>query len=130
PRDRARLHADHVFVAQRDRAGIREHTEVGPEQQLVSEATLPRGGQPKRLGVSASKTRESCSLLGSIWTICPAPVPMRLPVLTGTSRSGAKIAGRRCDLFEFENGKRSRKDSYWKIVDLLDPPTAGKIVKE
>lgn len=37
--------------------------------------------------------------------------------LTGTSLSGLKIKVRGCDLWEFKDGKISRKDSYWKIVD-------------
>jgi len=37
-------------------------------------------------------------------------------LLTGTSTNGASIAVRGCDLFEFRDGKISRKDSYWKIV--------------
>ncbi len=38
-------------------------------------------------------------------------------LLTGTMKSGARIAVRGCDLFEFRNGKILRKDSYWKIVE-------------
>jgi steroid delta-isomerase-like uncharacterized protein len=38
-------------------------------------------------------------------------------LLTGTTRSGARIEVRGCDLFEFRDGKISRKDSYWKIVE-------------
>ncbi len=37
-------------------------------------------------------------------------------LLTGTSRDGTPIRVRGCDLFEFQGGKISRKDSYWKIV--------------
>lgn len=37
--------------------------------------------------------------------------------LTGTTTSGQKINVRGCDLWEFHNGKVSRKDSYWKIVE-------------
>ncbi len=36
--------------------------------------------------------------------------------LTGTA-GGKEIEVRGCDLFEFSNGKISRKDSYWKIVE-------------
>jgi len=38
-------------------------------------------------------------------------------LLTGTTRSGERIEVRGCDLFEFRDGKISRKDSYWKIVE-------------
>lgn len=37
--------------------------------------------------------------------------------LTGTTTSGLSIKVRGCDLWEFRNGKVSRKDSYWKIVE-------------
>jgi steroid delta-isomerase-like uncharacterized protein len=37
--------------------------------------------------------------------------------LTGTSVSGQRIAVRGVDLLEFSDGKITRKDSFWKIVD-------------
>lgn len=37
--------------------------------------------------------------------------------LTGTNLSGNKIKVRGCDHWEFNNGKVTRKDSYWKIVE-------------
>ena len=37
--------------------------------------------------------------------------------LTGTTTSGEKIKVRGCDLWEFRDGKITRKDSYWKIVE-------------
>ena len=37
--------------------------------------------------------------------------------LRGTQRTGEPIEVRGCDLFEFTDGKISRKDSFWKIVD-------------
>lgn len=37
--------------------------------------------------------------------------------LTGTTTSGVKLKVRGCDLWEFQNGKIIRKDSYWKIVE-------------
>ncbi len=37
--------------------------------------------------------------------------------LTGTTVAGVKIKVRGCDLWEFKNGKITRKDSYWKIVE-------------
>jgi len=36
--------------------------------------------------------------------------------IRGTQRNGEPIEVRGCDLFEFRDGKISRKDSYWKIV--------------
>jgi steroid delta-isomerase-like uncharacterized protein len=38
-------------------------------------------------------------------------------LVTGTLRSGATIAVRGCDHYEFRDGKVVRKDSYWKIVE-------------
>ena len=38
-------------------------------------------------------------------------------LLTGTTPAGARIEVRGCDHWEFRDGKVSRKDSYWKIVD-------------
>ena len=37
--------------------------------------------------------------------------------IRGTQASGEPIEVRGCDLFEFTDGKISRKDSYWKIVE-------------
>ena len=37
--------------------------------------------------------------------------------LTGTTTAGVKLKVRGCDLWEFRDGKITRKDSYWKIVE-------------
>jgi ketosteroid isomerase-like protein len=37
--------------------------------------------------------------------------------IRGTQVTGESIEARGCDLFEFTDGKISRKDSFWKIVD-------------
>ncbi len=37
--------------------------------------------------------------------------------IRGTQLTGEPIEVRGCDLLEFSNGKISRKDSFWKIVD-------------
>jgi steroid delta-isomerase-like uncharacterized protein len=37
--------------------------------------------------------------------------------IRGTQATGERIEVRGCDLFEFTDGKISRKDSFWKIVD-------------
>jgi len=37
--------------------------------------------------------------------------------IRGTQSTGEPIEVRGCDLFEFTDGKISRKDSFWKIVD-------------
>lgn len=38
-------------------------------------------------------------------------------LLTGTTRDGREVRVRGCDLFEFHEGKITRKDSFWKIVE-------------
>ena len=38
-------------------------------------------------------------------------------LLTGTAPDGRRVRVRGCDLWEFRDGKVSRKDSYWKIVE-------------
>jgi steroid delta-isomerase-like uncharacterized protein len=37
--------------------------------------------------------------------------------IRGAQATGEPIEVRGCDLFEFADGRISRKDSYWKIVD-------------
>ncbi len=37
--------------------------------------------------------------------------------ITGTDTNGEAVQVRGCDLFEFRDGKISRKDSYWKIAE-------------
>ncbi len=37
--------------------------------------------------------------------------------IRGTTTTGESVEVRGCDLFEFTDGKISRKDSFWKIVD-------------
>ena len=37
--------------------------------------------------------------------------------LTGTTSAGVRLEVRGCDLWEFREGKITRKDSYWKIVE-------------
>ena len=36
--------------------------------------------------------------------------------IRGTQRNGERIEVRGCDLFEFVDGKITRKDAFWKIV--------------
>lgn len=37
--------------------------------------------------------------------------------LTGTTTAEVSLKVRGCDLWEFQNGKVTRKNSYWKIID-------------
>jgi len=38
-------------------------------------------------------------------------------ILTGTTREGARTVVHGCDFYTFRDGKVTRKDSYWKIVE-------------
>jgi ketosteroid isomerase-like protein len=38
-------------------------------------------------------------------------------LLTGTTPEGRRVRVRGCDHWEFRDGKVTRKDSYWKIVE-------------
>ena len=38
-------------------------------------------------------------------------------ILTGTRRNGQRIEVCGCDFYTFRDGKVTRKDSYWKIVE-------------
>jgi steroid delta-isomerase-like uncharacterized protein len=42
--------------------------------------------------------------------------------LTGTTTTGVKLKVRGCDLWTFREGKVTRKDSYWKIVEETNTP--------
>jgi steroid delta-isomerase-like uncharacterized protein len=37
--------------------------------------------------------------------------------ITGTDSSGERVEVQGCDLFEFRDGKITRKDAYWKLVE-------------
>ena len=37
--------------------------------------------------------------------------------IRGTRRTGERIEVRGCDLFEFVDGRITRKDAFWKIID-------------
>ena len=41
--------------------------------------------------------------------------------IRGTDTAGNRVEVQGCDLFEFRDGKITRKDSYWKLVE----PAAG-----
>src|SRR5215212_6191568 len=42
--------------------------------------------------------------------------------LTGTTTTGIRLKLRGCDLWEFRDGKVTRKNSYWKIVEPSKQP--------
>jgi len=45
-------------------------------------------------------------------------------LLTGTAPDGGRVRVRGCDLWEFRDGQVIRKDSYWKIVEVAQQPSA------
>jgi steroid delta-isomerase-like uncharacterized protein len=79
-------------------------------QRLVGKAQVRAGIQTRFDGIPDIHYGEdrhwTCGERGvSEWTI------------RGTRRDGGSIEVRGCDLFEFTDGRISRKDSFWKIVD-------------
>jgi ketosteroid isomerase-like protein len=78
-------------------------------QRLVGKPQVRNGFQARFDGIpdiAYSQGRHwTCADRGvSEWTI------------RGTQTTGESIEVRGCDLFEFTDGKISRKDSFWKIV--------------
>jgi ketosteroid isomerase-like protein len=78
--------------------------------RLVGKQQVRRGFQARFDGIpdiEYSQDRHwTCGDRGvSEWTI------------RGTQTAGELIEVRGCDLFEFSDGKISRKDSFWKIVE-------------
>ena len=53
------------------------------------------------------------------WVSADADMGVSVWTLTGTTTSGVSLKVRGCDLWEFHNGKVTRKDSYWKIVEPM-----------
>lgn len=79
-------------------------------QRLVGTAEVRRGFQARFDGIpdivyDQARHWTSGDRGVSEWTI------------RGTQSTGEPIEVRGCDLFEFTDGKVSRKDSFWKIVD-------------
>jgi steroid delta-isomerase-like uncharacterized protein len=79
-------------------------------QRLVGKQQVRQGFQARFDGIPDIEYGDdrhwSCGDRGvSEWTI------------RGTTATGESIEVRGCDLFEFTDGRISRKDSFWKIVD-------------
>jgi ketosteroid isomerase-like protein len=79
-------------------------------QRLVGKEQVRKGFQARFDGIPdivyGQDRHWTCGDRGvSEWTI------------RGTQSTGESIEVRGCDLFEFADGKISRKDSFWKIVD-------------
>jgi steroid delta-isomerase-like uncharacterized protein len=79
-------------------------------QRLVGKQQVRKGFQARFDGIPDivydDDRHWSCGDRGvSEWTI------------RGTTAAGDPIEVRGCDLFEFSDGKISRKDSFWKIIE-------------
>ena len=79
-------------------------------QRLVGTEQVRQGFQARFDGIPDIEYTEARDFVSgdrgvSEWTI------------RGTQATGEPIEVRGCDLFEFTDGKISRKDAYWKILD-------------
>ena len=93
---------DCVFYMPRG-AGPRGDSYVGKQQVRAGLATRFQGIPDVHYG---DDTHWVCDDFGvSEWT------------LTGTTTAGKRLEVRGADLLEFSNGKITRKDSFWKIVE-------------
>ena len=98
----AYFHDDCVFYMPRGKAP-RGDRHVGKQEVRAGLATRFEGIPDVHYG---DDTHWTCGNLGvSEWT------------LTGTRKTGAHIEVRGVDLLEFRDGKITRKDSFWKIID-------------
>ncbi len=96
------FHDDCVFYMPRGE-GPRGDCYTGKEQVRAGLATRFEGIPDVHYG---NDSHWSCGSLGvSEWT------------LTGTRKTGDRIEVRGVDLLEFRDGKITRKDSYWKILE-------------
>jgi ketosteroid isomerase-like protein len=98
----AYFHDDCVFYMPRGKAP-RGDRYVGKREVRAGLATRFEGIPDVHYG---DDTHWTCGNLGvSEWT------------LTGTRKNGDSIEVRGIDLLEFRDGKVTRKDSFWKILD-------------
>jgi len=96
------FHDDCVFYMPRGK-GPRGDRYVGKQEVRAGLATRFKGIPDVHYG---EDTHWACGNFGvSEWT------------LTGTRESGERIEVRGVDLLEFRDGKITRKDSFWKILD-------------
>lgn len=96
------FHDDCVFFMPRGK-GPRGDRYVGRQEVRAGLSTRFEGIPDVHYG---EDTHWACGNFGvSEWT------------LTGTRESGERIEVRGVDLLEFRDGKITRKDSFWKILD-------------
>ncbi|HLE03810.1 MAG TPA: nuclear transport factor 2 family protein [Anaerolineales bacterium] len=101
------FHDDCVFYMPRGKAP-RGDRYVGKREVRAGLATRFEGIPDVHYG---EDTHWTCGNFGvSEWT------------LTGTRKNGGSIEVRGVDLLEFRDGKVTRKDSFWKLLDLASYP--------
>lgn len=87
---------------------------------------LPRGSEPHgtryvgrdevRKGLMTRFETTPDVHYGEIENFVAGDTGMSKWLLTGTTLQGLNVCVRGCDFYTFEDGKVTRKDSYWKIV--------------
>jgi ketosteroid isomerase-like protein len=87
---------------------------------------LPRGPEPHgtryvgrdqvRRGIMTRFETTPDVHYGEIENFASGSTGMSKWLLTGTTLEGVKLSVCGCDFYTFEDGKVTRKDSYWKIV--------------
>lgn len=87
---------------------------------------LPRGPEPHggrcvgrdavRRGILSRFENTPDVHYGDVENFVSGNTGMSKWLLTGTSIQGEKLRLRGCDFYTFQDGKVTRKDSYWKIV--------------
>jgi ketosteroid isomerase-like protein len=87
----------------------------GPEyfgQRFVGKAQVREGLAARFKGIPDVHYGED-----SHWISSDGTMGVSEWTLTGTTTAGVSLKVRGCDLWEFSNGKVTRKNSYWKIVE-------------
>lgn len=87
----------------------------GPEyygQRFVGKAQVREGLAARFKGIPDVNYGED-----SHWLSSDGTMGVSEWTLTGTTTSGVSLKVRGCDLWEFDNGKVIRKNSFWKIVE-------------
>lgn len=87
---------------------------------------LPRGPEPHgsryvgrdevRRGIMTRFETTPDVHYGEVENFASGSTGMSKWLLTGTTQQGEKVSVRGCDFYTFQDGKVTRKDSYWKIV--------------
>lgn len=87
----------------------------GPEpfgQRFIGKAQVKEGLAARFKGIPDVHYNED-----SHWVSADGTKGVSEWTISGTTVAGVKIHLRGCDLWEFEEGKIKRKNSFWKIID-------------